>query len=360
MALDRLLGPKVLAGLLSNARRPGGREYMYGLRDVNTLRTFLTGTGIFSLFDAPWLPVYLVVIALFHPLLGIVALLGAALLLTLAYLNEKLSRQGLENLQSEGRKAGRFIDQTVRNAEVVNALGMVGGVTGKWETINRSVLGLQVSTSQLAGMVSGLTKFSRQLVQVAMLGTGAWLVIDLHVTSGVMMAATILLGRALAPVETLVAGWKVLVDARSAFGRLDRLLQENPDEKPVTELPVPRGALQVEKLVFAIKGQERAIIRGISFQLEPGESLGIIGPSASGKSTLARLVSGVWKPIGGVVRLDGADVAAWPREHLGPYIGYLPQDVELFAGPWRRTSRAWAMSTPRRSSRPRSAPTRTR
>jgi PrtD family type I secretion system ABC transporter len=332
VALDSKLGPRVLSGLLSTARKPGSSEYVHGLRDVNTLRTFLTGTGIFALFDAPWLPVYLIVIALFHPLLGAVALTGALLLLGLAYVNEKLTRKGLEDLQAEGRKAGRFIDQTVRNAEVVNALGMVGGVTRKWEALNRGVLGHQVRASQLGGAVSGLTKFMRQFVQVAMLGAGAWLVIDLHVTAGVMMAATILLGRALAPVETAIAGWKSLVDARSAYRRLSQLLAENPLEAPATELPAPRGDLSVEKVVFAIRGQDKAILRGVSFQLAAGESLGIIGPSASGKSTLARVVTGVWKPQGGVVRLDGADVSAWPREHLGPHVGYLPQDVEIFAG----------------------------
>ena len=332
VALDRKLGPIVLSGLLANARRPGASDYSLGLKDVNTLRTFLTGTGIFSLFDAPWLPVYLVVIALFHPVLGAVALAGALMLLALGYLNEKLTRKSLEGLQAEGRKASRFIDQTVRNAEVVNALGMVGNVTRKWEGLNRSVLGLQISTSQLAGMVSGATKFMRQFVQVAMLGTGAYLVIDLHVTAGVMMASTILLGRALAPVETAIAGWKSLVEARSAYARLDRLLAENPADVPVTELPTPTGDMVVDKVVFAIRGQERPILRGVSFQIKAGESLGIIGPSASGKSTLARLMVGIWKPASGVVRLDGADIATWPRSHLGPHIGYLPQDVELFSG----------------------------
>lgn len=332
VALDRKLGPRVLSGLLSTARKPGNSEYVHGLKDVNTLRAFLTGTGIFALFDAPWLPVYLVVITLFHPLLGAVALAGALSLLALAWLNEKLTRRGLEALQAEGRRAGRFIDQTVRNAEVVNALGMVGGVTRKWEALNREVLVHQVRTSQLGGAISGFTKFMRQFVQVAMLGAGAYLVIDLHVTAGVMMAATILLGRALAPVETAISGWKSLVDARSAYRRLSQLLADNPLEAPTTELPAPRGDLSVEKVVFGIRGQDKAILRGVSFQLAAGESLGIIGPSASGKSSLARVITGVWKPQSGVVRLDGADVSAWSRELLGPHVGYLPQDVEIFAG----------------------------
>jgi PrtD family type I secretion system ABC transporter len=332
VALDKRLSPPVLAGLLDNARGPGGSEYVSGLRDVGTLRTFLTGTGIFALFDAPWLPIFIVVIFLFHPLLGLIASVGSAILLSLAYLNEKLTRRALEDLQTNGRKAGRFIDLSVRNAEVVGAHGMVQNVTSYWEQLNRRVLKAQVRASRAGGSISGLTKFARQLIQIAMLGTGAWLVIDLHVTAGVMLAATILLGRALAPVESMVAGWKSLVEARSAYARLDKLLSAHSADRAPTELPVPAGALCVERVAFGIRGHEKAIIRGVSFEVAAGESLGIIGPSGAGKSTLARLILGVWKPVNGVVRLDGADVAEWPREKLGPHVGYLPQDVELFSG----------------------------
>jgi PrtD family type I secretion system ABC transporter len=332
LALDRLLGPRVLSGLLSTARTPGAGEYVHGLRDVAALRGFLTGTGIFSLFDAPWLPVYLLVIYLFHPLLGIVATGGAGILLLLAFLNEKLTRRPLEELQAEQRRAGRFIDAGLRNAEVVNALGMTSAVTQRWQGINQAVLVRQADASRVGGGLSSATRFMRQLVQVLVLATGAWLVIDLHVTSGVMIAATILLGRALAPVETMIAGWKSMVDARSAYHRLEALLGRAEQEGPVTELPAPAGRLSAERVVFGIRGQERPILKGVSFQLDPGESLGIIGPSGSGKSTLARLIVGVWKPMAGSMRLDGAEVSAWPRERLGPYVGYLPQDVELFAG----------------------------
>ncbi len=332
IALDRHLGPPVLSGLLANAGRPGGGEYVSGLRDVGTLRTFLTGTGIFALFDAPWLPIYIVVIFLFHPLLGLIAMVGAGILLCLAYTNEKLTRKVLEDLQADGRKAGRFIDLSVRNAEVVSAHGMIHSVTSYWEQLNRKVLKSQVRASQAGGSIGGLTKFARQLVQIAMLGTGAWLVIDLHVTAGVMLAATILLGRALAPVETMIAGWKSLVDTRSAYARLDKLLSPYAAGPELTELPAPEGALSVDRVAFGVRGKEKAIIRGVSFEIAAGESLGIIGPSAAGKSTLARLILGVWKPVNGVIRLDGADVSEWPREKLGPHLGYLPQDVELFSG----------------------------
>ncbi|HEX2198260.1 MAG TPA: type I secretion system permease/ATPase [Burkholderiales bacterium] len=322
MALDRRLGPRVLDGLLS---RLSGADFANGLRDVATLRGFLTGNGVLALFDAPWLPFFLLIIFLFHPLLGAIALAGAFAMWLLAFVNERLSRGPLERMQGEGRRAGRFIDMSSRNAEVIGALGMLPAVTQRWARLNDAALREQRRASTVGGRFSGLTKFSRQFIQMAMLGAGAWLVLQEHVSAGVMIAATILLGRALAPVEMLVAGWKSLVEARAAWRRLAELLEANPPREPGTELPAPQGRVDVEQ-VFA------KVIKRVSFNLAAGESLGIIGPSASGKSTLARLIVGVWKPASGVVRLDGADVAAWPREQLGPHIGYLPQDVELFAG----------------------------
>jgi PrtD family type I secretion system ABC transporter len=332
IALDRALGPRVLDGLLAQTARLSGAGYLNGLRDVNALRTFLTGNGIFALFDAPWLPIFLLVIFLFHPLLGCVAVAGAALMIVLAFFNERTAREPLSRVQGEAKRAGRFIDASVRNAEGVSALGMLPAVTKRWAALNDRVLREQRDATALAGTYSGLTKFARQFIQTAMLGVGAWLVLAQHVTPGVMMAGTIILGRALAPVETLVASWRGLIEAVHAWRRLDELLAANPAAGPGTELPAPAGRLSVERATFAMRGAETPILRGVSFELAAGESLGIIGPSASGKSTLARLLVGVWKPTMGAVRLDGADVAAWPRERLGPYIGYLPQDVELFSG----------------------------
>jgi PrtD family type I secretion system ABC transporter len=330
VALDRKLGPRVLDGLVAQTAKLSGATYLNGLRDVNTLRTFLGGTGLITLFDAPWLPFFLVVIFLFHPVLGAVALAGALVMVTLAWLNERLTREPLEAAQAEARRAARFIDANVRNAEVVSALGMLPAVTRRWAGLNDGALREQLRANRLGGLFSGSTKFARQFIQLAMLAAGAYLVVMQDVTAGVMIAATILLGRALAPVETLVAGWRSLVEARAAWRRLDQLLKDTPQIEPHTELPVPKGKLEVEKLVFGFR--EKPILRGVSFALQPGEALALVGPSASGKSTLARLIVGVWKPVAGVARLDGADVAAWPREGLGPHIGYLPQDVELFSG----------------------------
>jgi PrtD family type I secretion system ABC transporter len=330
--LDRRLGPQVLDRLLAHTARQSGAAYLNGLRDVHTLRGFLGGSGLMAVFDAPWLPLFLLVIFLFHPLLGAVALAGALLMGALAWGNERLTRAPLERAQAEARRAARFIDANVRNAEVVNALGMLPAVTQQWTQLNDGALREQIRAASLGSAFSGFTKFARQFIQLAMLAAGAYLVVDQHVTPGIMIASTIILGRALAPVETLIASWRGLVEARSAFRRLNELFAANPPAETATELPAPAGALQVERVLFTLKNAERPIIRGISFSLVPGEALGLIGPSASGKSTLARLIVGVWKPQSGVVRLDGSDIAAWPRERLAPYIGYLPQDVELFAG----------------------------
>lgn len=329
--LDRQLGPRVLDGVVAQTARMSGADYVNGLRDVNTLRGFLLGPGILGLFDAPWLPFFLLFVFLMHPLLGVVGLLGAAAMIALAYFNERFTRRPLERVQAEARRASRFVDAGVRNAEVVTALGMLPALTRKWSAMNERVLREQAIASGLGNSFSAATKFTRQLVQVAMLAAGAWLVVEQQVTPGVMMASSIILGRALAPVEMLVGSWRVLVEVRTAWERLDKLLSGNPRAEPGTELSAPKGALSVERVVFGLKAGSKPILRGVSFALDPGDSLGLVGPSGAGKSTLARLVVGVWQAQGGNVRLDGADVATWTRERLGPQIGYLPQDVELFA-----------------------------
>src|SRR5438067_1985873 len=330
-ALDRMLGPKVLEGLLGEAARLGGRDHAHALRDVHCVRTFFSGAGILSLFDAPWLPIFLLIITLFHPLMGALALFGAVTMLTLAFFNERLTHAPLERAQTEGRKAARFIDLSLRNAEVVNALGMLPAVTQRWSELNERALVEQAGATRAGAALSGMTKFTRQAIQSAMMALGAYIVIDQQVTAGVMIAATILLGRALAPVEQLVAGWRALIEARAAWRRLDALFSA-PTVEPRTALPAPEGKLGAEAVVFGVRGASKPIIRGASFSLNAGEALGIVGPSASGKSTLARLLVGVLRPSAGTVRLDGADVSAWPRESLGRHIGYLPQGVELFPG----------------------------
>jgi PrtD family type I secretion system ABC transporter len=330
--LEKLLGPQLLADMIRRSADPSRREALQGLRDVGALRTFLTGPGILALFDAPWAPVYVLVIYMFHPVLGAVALAGALVMFLLAILNEKLSRRPLEAMNMDARRAGRFADQSMGNAEVARALGMVENLARGWEALSRKGLEHQLEANRSASTLTSATRFMRQFLQVAMLGVGAWLVIDQQTTSGVMIAATILLSRALAPVESAIAGWKGLVDARAAYTRIEQVIAEMPDEEAATELPAPKGALSVERVVFGFRGQDRPVIKQVSFQLDAGQTLAIVGPSAAGKSSLARLIVGLWKPNMGTVRLDNADIATWPRKRLGPYVGYLPQDVELFAG----------------------------
>ncbi len=332
VALEKLVGPRVLVEMVRRGAMPGGRNSMHGLRDVGAIRAFLTGPGIVALFDAPWVPIFVLIIWLFHPLLGGIALAGALLLFSIAWLNERLSRKPLEQMQLESRKAGRFADQTVSHAEVAGALGMVENLARGWRGLSHNVLNHQLDANRASSLASSASRFMRQFLQVGMLAAGAWLVIHQSATIGVMIAATILLGRALAPVESAIAGWKSLVDARSAYGRLDQDLSAARDTAPVTKLPPPAGALSVEQVVFGFVGQERPVIKRVSFELRPGEALAIVGPSAAGKSTLTKLIVGIWRPLTGVVRLDGADISAWPRASLGPYVGYLPQNVELFAG----------------------------
>lgn len=332
VALEKLLGPRVLSEMIRRNAAPSGGEAMHGLRDVNSVRAFLTGPGIVALFDSPWVPIYVLIIYLFHPILGAVALAGALIMLALAIVNEKLSRQPLEAMQLESRKAGRFAEQGIANAEVARALGMVDSLARGWESLSRRGLENQLQASRVASVLTSTTRFMRQFLQVAMLAVGAWLVIEQQATSGVMIAGTILLSRALAPVEIAMSGWKGLVDARSAYVRLNQMLTLDSQEGGVTELPAPEGALAVERVVFGFRGQDRPVIKQVSFELAAGQALAIVGPTASGKSTLARLMVGLWKPAIGVVRLDGADIAVWPRASLGRHIGYLPQDVELFAG----------------------------
>jgi PrtD family type I secretion system ABC transporter len=332
VVLDRRVGPEVLAGLLAQSAKLAGAAYLNGLRDVSTLRGFLSGAGLLAVLDAPWLPLFVALIFLFHPVLGVVAFVGAVLMVALAVVNERVTRKAVDEAQGRSRRAGRFIDVNVRNAEVVAALGMLSAVTRRWQRLNDAALQEQSKVGCAFSTFSGLTKFVRQFVQLAMLAAGAFLVVSQDLTAGLMIAATIILSRALAPVETLVAGWRSLAEARGAWLRLSDLLKANVADEAHTDLPVPEGRLEVEQVSFKLKDAERPIIRGVSFALRPGEALGVIGPSASGKSTLVRLALGVWRPSSGTVRLDGADVASWPRESLGPHLGYLPQDVELFAG----------------------------
>ena len=329
--LDEQLSPPVVNAVVVRATRaPGARTD--AIRDVASLRSMFSATGLIALFDAPWAVVYVAVIWMFHPMLGIGAALSAALMLGLAWLNDRLSRRTLETLQKEGRRASQYVESSLRNAEVLQALGMTGRLLSRWRALQNQVARMQTSASRSAAAFTALTKTVRQAIQMLMLALGAYLVLSQQASPGIMIATSILLGRAVQPVEQLVGSWRVLIEARAAFERLRKMAEDFDRQEPRVALPRPAGRLTAEGVSFRMPGGETQILANISFTLAAGESLAIVGPSAAGKSTLARLLTGVWAPTAGRVRLDGADLSDWPREHLGPHIGYVPQDVELFDG----------------------------
>jgi len=328
---ERLSSPVVTAIVARTARAPHtvGPE---GVRDVAALRAMFSANGLIALFDAPWVVVYVAVIWLCHPALGLGAATAAIVMLALAWLNDRVSRRGLENLQREGRRAAHYVETSLRNAEVLQALGMTKSLLARWRTLQDEIAAVQTRASRSGVFFTALTRFLRQAIQILMLALGAYLVLTQQASAGVMIAATVLLGRAVQPVEQLVGSWRMLSDARAAYYRLKELSKDFDRGAPSVSLPRPEGRLVAEGVSFRARGSENPILAGIAFSLTAGEALAIIGPSAAGKSTLARLLTGVWAPTTGTVRLDGADLAYWPREDLGPWIGYVPQDVELFDG----------------------------
>lgn len=326
--MERLSAP-ALRHALQRAALGASRRDIERVRDVGQLNQFLHGHGVRALFDAPWLPLYVAVIAWMHPWLGVTAALGAALLLAIAVVTERLTRSVTEQLQRRSRGVSRDADTLVRQAETFVGLGMVGAVVASWRHRHAAWLDEQGRLATLTARLSALARAARQGVQIATLAIGAWLVVGADASPGIMVAATILLGRALQPVEQLIAGWKQLLDARGAWQRLCER-DSAGIAAPALRLPVPQGRLSVERVVFGHDPQRPALIKGVSFTLAAGESLGIVGASGSGKSTLARLLLGLWRPRSGSVRLDDADIAQWPRDHLGAHVGYLPQDPTFF------------------------------
>lgn len=311
----------------------GGRQSSaQPLRDLTALRQFMTGNGLFAFFDAPWLPIYLFVMFLFHPWFGWFGVFSALLMGILAWLNERWTHDLLTQANQENMQANSFTEKNLRNAEVVSAMGMLGNLRLRWRNMNNQTLIKQSLASDRAGLVSSFSKTSRQILQSLILGLGAWLVIEQEVSPGMMIAGSILLGRALAPVDLIVGSWKNVVAAREQYSRLNTLLNNMAAEPERMSLPAPEGNLQVENLLLIPPGATQPSIRGLSFPLSAGSTLAIMGPSGAGKSSLARALLGIWPARNGTVRLDGADISQWNREELGPYIGYLPQDIELFEG----------------------------
>lgn len=330
--LDQQLSQRVYTAAFEQNLRRGGSQAGSALQDLTTVRQFMTGQGVFAFFDAPWFPVYLVVIFLFDWILGVFAVGGTLLLVTLAVVNELVSRKPLAEANAMAVQARQLATNQLRNAEAIHAMGMLPNLLGRWSLLNQRFLALQTQASEKAGLVSALSKFVRVCMQSLILGLGAVLVLEQRITPGMMIVGSILMGRALSPVDQLIGVWKSWSGTRSAQQRLVELLQRYPARAEGMGLPRPCGKLAVEHATALPPGAEQPSLRNVSFTLAAGEALGIIGASGSGKSTLARLLVGIWNATQGAVRLDGADVYRWNKAELGPHVGYLPQDIELFAG----------------------------
>lgn len=331
--LDEMLSRRVYDVVVRMPLIVGNRsEGLQPLRDLDNVRSFLSGMGPGALFDLPWLPLYLAICFAFHPLIGLTALGGAALLIALTILTEYLTHDPMKRSTALAMRRQDLALSSRRNAEVLAAMGMAGRVGKRWEDSNRDYLATNQRASDVAGGLGAIAKVMRMMLQSAVLGVGAYLVINQQATAGIIIAGSILSARALAPVDLAIAHWKGFVAARQSWQRLNRLLGMLPEQAPPTLLEPPASKLSVETLTIGPPGEQKVVAQDITFALEAGQAVGVIGPSGSGKSSLVRALVGVWKPVRGNVRLDGAALDQWSPEILGRHIGYLPQDVELFAG----------------------------
>lgn len=329
---DVLLNERLYRVLFRQALVSGGKTSAQPLGDLLVLRQFLTGNGLFAFFDAPWMPVYVGLLFLFHPAFGIVAVISAVLLILLAIWNERATHDDLEQANRVSVESSNMTARNLRNAEVVHAMGMLPDLMARWKDKQQRLIMLQAVASQKAGLIAASSKTYRITVQSLILGLGAWLAIDKQITPGLMIGGSILLGRALAPIDLMIGSWKQFLSARTAYDRLNMLLAQFPAEVDRMPLPAPKGALRAEQAVVAPPGSKVAVLKGLNFNIGAGSFVALIGASGSGKSTLARALLGIWPVANGAIRLDGADVGQFERSFIGSHIGYLPQDIELFDG----------------------------
>jgi PrtD family type I secretion system ABC transporter len=332
-ALDEALSGRIYDMIIRHplkARTSG--DGLQPLRDFDQVRSFLSGLGPTALFDLPWMPFYLAICYVFHPLIGLTALLGALILVALTLITEVLSRAPARQAAAQAAARNALADASRRNAEAVHAMGMAGRLSALWGKTNASHQASQRRAADIAGGLGSISRVLRMVVQSAVLAVGAYLVVVQEATAGIIIAGAILASRALAPVELAIANWKGFVAARQGWTRLKQLAAQFPPSTQPTPLPAPRKSLALEGVTMLPPGQQRVVVQDASFRLNAGQGLGILGPSAAGKSSLVRAIVGVWMPARGKVRLDDAALEHWSAEALGRHIGYLPQDVELLAG----------------------------
>jgi ATP-binding cassette subfamily C protein len=332
-SLDEALSGRVYDTLMRLPLRVGGRsDGTQPLRDLDAVRSYLSGLGPVALFDLPWIPLYLAICFAFHPLIGLTALAGAIILIALTLLTEILMRAPTRAATEAAVVRSGLAEASRRNAEALVAMGMAGRIATRWNEANRRYMRSQQEASDLGGGLGASSKVLRMMLQSGVLAVGAYLVINQEASAGIIIAGSILSARALAPVDLAIANWKGFVAARQSWHRLNRLLMASPARSAPMELQAPARRLTVESVSGAPPGVTKIVVQDVTFDLEAGQGLGVIGPSGSGKSSLVRLLVGVWQPVRGNVRLDGAALDQWSPDALGRHIGYLPQDVELMAG----------------------------
>lgn len=327
-----VLAPAVTQRLVLQVAQPGAKADTQGLRDVAAVQALFSSVGVTALFDAPWLLAYVALIAAIDWRLGAAATGFACTMLTLAWISHRLLRHLSQRLQDQSHKATQHLQNTLNIAESVVAMGMVDAVLTRWRVLSDDVQPLQQSLERLSAVLSGFARMLRQFVQVGMLAVGAWLVITGTGSAGLMIGATILLGRALVPVEQLVSGWRTIAEGAVSWRRLDALLRAPPVAAWVVELPRPAGRLIAADVNLRLPSSARPILEQISLEISAGSSMAIIGPSGAGKSSLLRVLAGIWSPSSGEVRLDEASLSQWHGGQLGRWVGYLAQDVQLFDG----------------------------
>jgi PrtD family type I secretion system ABC transporter len=312
--------------------RKSGTLEAQPFRDADTVREFFTGTAMLAFFDLPWVPLFIAAAFFLHPIFGWLAIGTGILTLILTVINELSTRKSLGRATQASISAHADVSATLRNAEVMRAMGMAAGLKHRWAERRDDQINWQAVASDRGGALMAGMKSYRQIVQVFILGLGGYLCLQGELSGGGIIAASIVVGRALAPIELAVSQWKVFQNARGAWDRLQGLFRAIPQNQERMSLPAPKGSFKVEQIIAGAPGEKTSILRGVSFQLDQGETLAVIGPSAAGKSSLIRVLLGVWPAAAGTVRLDGFDITHWDPHELGPHIGYLPQDVELFSG----------------------------
>ena len=331
--LDQMLSGRVFDSIFAAALATGGKTASaQPLSDLIQLRQFLTGSALFAFFDAPWMPIYVLLLFLFHYSFGVVGIFSMIVLILLAVWNEVATRSSLQQANKESIEASQMTQSHLRNAEAIEVMGMLPHMRRRWHAKQVNVLALQGQASSKAGLISAMVKTFRMAIQSLVLGLGAYLAIHKEISPGLVISGSILLGRALAPLDLMVSGWRGSQGARQAYARLSKLLEQMPARQPPMRLPAPKGEIRLENVFFTPAGSKHPILKEINLLIEPGAHVGVLGPSAAGKSTLVRALLGIYLPEKGSVRLDGSEIHHWDRAQLGTYVGYLPQDVELIDG----------------------------